>query len=177
MKKIFAILLLVLIALPVWAQEKLKIGVVDVRRVLSESQSGKTAYEKFRTQVKKVEADLLKEKQEVEKLKSDFDKKSPLMNEEDRRNLEKEIQKRERGYVLSTRDFEQELRQREGEMTDAILKDIGKIVDEMGKAEKFSLILERSQVPYRDDAIDVTKRVIDIYNSRAPAPGKATKGK
>lgn len=175
MKKEIAVCLLVLFALPAWAEEKLRIGVVDIQRVISESQAGKTAKEKFRSQVKKVEADLLKEKQEVEKMKSDFDKKSPLMNEEDRRNLEKEIQKRERGYMLSARDSQEELRQREGEMTGEIFKDIVKIVGDVGKAEKFSLILERSQVPYSDEAIDITKQVIERYNSRAP--GKVTKGK
>ncbi|TAK08783.1 OmpH family outer membrane protein [bacterium] len=176
MKKYFTILLLELfLGLPVGAQERLKIGVVDIQQVISESQAGKTAKEKFRTQVKKVEADLLKEKQEAERLRSDFDKKSPLLNEEDRRNLEKEIQKRERGYMLSARDFQEELRQREGEMTGEIFKDIVKIVGDVGKAEKFSLILERSQVPYSDEAIDITKKVIELYNSRAP--GKVTKGK
>ncbi len=177
MKNKVTIFLLLLIAMPAWAQEKLKIGVVDIQRVISESQIGKAAKDKFQTQVKKVEADLLKEKQTVEKMKSDFEKKSALMNEEDRRNQEKEIQKRERGYGLSMRDYEQELRQREGEMTSEIFKDIVKIVSEMGKGEKFSVIFERSQVPYSDDAIDVTKKVIELYNGRAPAPGKATKGK
>lgn len=176
MKKTFAILLLVLFALPAWAQERFKIGVVDIQRVISESQAGNAAKEKFRSQIKKVESDLVKEKQEVDKLKGDFDKKSPLMNEEDRRNLEKEIQKRERGYVLSARDSQEELRQREGEMTAEIFKDIAKIVNELGKTEKFSLILERSSGPlYSDDAIDITKRVIELYNSRTP--GKVTKGK
>lgn len=175
MKKQFAIFLLVLFALPVWAQEKLKIGIVDIQRVISESQAGKAAKDKFQTQVKKVEADLVKEKQEVDKLKSDFDKKSALMNEEERKNLEKEIQRRERGYVLSARDFQEELGQREREMTAEIFKDIVKIVNDLGKTEKFSLVLERSQVPYSDETIDITKRVIELYNSRTP--GKVTKGK
>ena len=105
MKNKVAMFLLVLIATPAWAQEKIKIGAVDVQRVISESQSGKAAKDKFQTQVKKIEADLLREKQAVEKMKSDLEKKSALMNEEDRRNQEKEIQKRERGYVLGMRDY------------------------------------------------------------------------
>ena len=179
MKKIFAILLLVLFAAPVWAQEKIKIGVVDLQRVISESQAGNAAKEKFRSQVKKVEADLLKEKQDVDRLKSDFDKKSSLMKEEDRKNLEKEIQKRERSYMLSGRDSQEELGQREREMTGELVRGIAKIVGDIGKSEKYTLILERSQMPvlYSDDVNDITKRVIELYNSRVPAPAKATKGK
>ena len=177
MKKSFAVFLLAFFALPAWAQEKVKIGVVDIQKVISESHGGKVAKERFRTHVKKVETDLIREKQEVERLKSDFDKKSPLMKDEDRRNLEKEIQKRERGYVLSARDSQEELRQKEGEMTGEIFKDIVKVVNEVGKGDKFSIIVERSQVPYSDEGIDITKKVIDLYNSRVPAPGKVTKGK
>ena len=177
MKKSFAVLLLAFFALPAGAQERVKIGVVDIQRIISESQAGKVAKERFRTHVKKVETELIREKQEVERLKSDFEKKSPLMKEEDRRSLEKEIQKRERGYVLSARDSQEELRQKEGEMTGEIFKDIVKVVNEVGKGDKFSIIVERSQVPYSDEGIDITKKVIDLYNSRVPAPGKVTKGK
>ena len=64
-------------------------------------------------------------------------------------------------------DQQQELRQKEGEMTADILKDLEKIVNEVGKAEKFTLILERSQVLYSDQGVDITNKVIDLYNSRS----------
>jgi outer membrane protein len=64
-------------------------------------------------------------------------------------------------------DYQQHLRQREGEMTGDILKELEKIVSEVGKAEKFTLILERSQILYSDQGIDITNKVIEAYNSRA----------
>ena len=175
MKKWFAIFLLMLWAQPVVAQERVKIGFIDIQRAISESQSGKKAKEKFQTEVKKVEGDLLKEKQEMERLKSDIDKKGILLKEEDRRNLEKELQRRYVGYQRSMRDFQEELRQREGEMTAEILKELEKIVAEVGKSEKFTLILERSQVLYSDQGVDITNKVIDLYNNRTP--GKTPKSK
>jgi outer membrane protein len=117
-------------------------------------------------QIKKVEADLLKEKLELEKLKNDLDKKGLLLRDDERRNLEAELQRRYVNYQRTMSDQQQELRQREGEMTGNILKDLEKIVDELGKAEKFTLILERSQILYSDQAIDITNRVIEAYNSR-----------
>lgn len=175
MKEGLAVFLVILFAGPVWAQEKIKVGFIDIQRAIGESQAGKKAKEKFQAQVKKVEAELLKEKQDVERLKSDFEKKSSLLKEEERRNLEREIQKRERGYFQSGREAQEELRQRESEMTGDILGDILKIVAEVGKSEKYTLILERSQAPYTDSAIDITNQVITLYNSRIP--GKVTKDK
>jgi len=174
-KKEWAVSLLLLLAVPVWAQEKVKIGFVDIQRAISESFAGKRAKEKFDVEVKKAESDLLKEKQEVERLKADFDKRSPLIKEEERRNLEKEFQRRYVGYQRNMRDYQEELRQKEGEMTGEILKELEKIVAEVGKSEKFTLIFERSQLLYSDQGTDLTNKVIQVYNSRAP--GKGGKGK
>jgi outer membrane protein len=174
-KKGWVVFLLLLLASPASAQDKVKIGFIDLQRVISESQAGKKAKERFDSELKKVEAELLKERQEVERLKSDFDKRSVLLKEEERRNLEKEVQRRVVGYQRSMRDYQEELRQREGEMTGEILKEIEKIVAEVGKSEKFTLILERAQILYTDQAIDITNRIIELYNNRTT--GKGAKGK
>ena len=150
-----------------WSQEKVKIGFIDVQRAISESQAGRRAKERFQAQIKKAEGELLKEKQEIERMKADFDKKGPLLKDEERRNLEAELQRRFVTYQRGMQDQQQELRQREGEMTTDILRELEKIVNEIGKAEKFTLILERSQILYSDQAIDITARVIEAYNSRS----------
>jgi outer membrane protein len=147
-----------------WAQ--VKIGFIDVQRAISESQAGKRAKDKFQAQVKKAEADLLKEKTDLERLKGELDKKAPLLKEDEKRNLEGDLQRRYVNYQRSMADQQQELRQKEGEMTADILKELEKIVNEVGKAEKFTLILERSQILYSDQGVDITNKVIEVYNGR-----------
>jgi outer membrane protein len=149
-----------------WSQEKIKIGFIDIQRAITESQSGKRAKERFQAHVKKAETDLLKEKQELDRLKAELDKKGPLLKDEERRNLEADLQRRYVNYQRSMTDQQQELRQKETEMTGDILKELERIVNEIGKAEKFTLILERSQILYSDQAIDITNRVIEAYNAR-----------
>ena len=149
------------------AQERMKIGYIDVQRVIAESQSGKRAKERFQAQVKKAEADVLKERQELERIKGDLDKKGPLLKEEERRNMETDLQKRSVILQRSMNDYQQDLRQKENEMMQDILKEVEQIVNEVGKAEKFTLIFERSQIIYSDQGIDITSKVIETYNSRA----------
>lgn len=166
MKYILAVISLMLFSPLALAQERVKIGFIDVQRAISESQAGKRARDKFQAQVKKAEGDLLKEKQELDRLKGEFDKKSPLLKEDERRNVEADLQRRYVNLQRSMGDQQQELRQKEGEMTGDILKELEKIVNEVGKADKFTLILERSQILYSDQAIDITNRVIEAYNGR-----------
>jgi outer membrane protein len=148
------------------AQERLKIGFIDVQRVIAESNAGKRAKDRFQAQIKKVEADLLKERQELERLKADIEKKGPLLKEEERRNLETDFQKRSVNLQRSMGDYQEELRQREGAMMAELLKELEGVVADFGKAEKFTLILERSQILYSDQGTDVTAKVIENYNSR-----------
>ena len=165
--KYWLVLLLALLCVPaVEAQDRVKIGFIDIQRAISDSNAGKRAKERFQAQVKKAEADLLKEKTELERLKADLDKKGPLMKEEERRNLEVDLQRRYVNYQRTMTDQQQELRQKEGALTGDILKELEKIVNEIGKSDKFTLILERNQILYSDQGIDVTNKVIEVYNSR-----------
>ena len=149
------------------AQEKIKIGYIDIQKVISESQAGKPARDRFQAQVKKAEGDILKERQDIERLKSDLDKKGPLLKDEERRNIEIDLQKRSVNLQRSMSDHQQELQVKNNEMMSEILKELEKIVNEVGRAEKFTLILERSQILYSDQGIDITSKVIETYNSRA----------
>jgi outer membrane protein len=148
------------------AQERMKIGYIDVQRVIAESQSGKRAKERFQVQVKKAEADVQKERQDLERLKSDLDKKGPLLKEEERRSMEADLQKRSVILQRTMNDYQQDLRHKESEIMSDILKEVEQIVNEVGKAEKFTLIFERSQIIYSDQGIDITSKVIETYNSR-----------
>jgi outer membrane protein len=174
--KLFGIVFFILLAVPAGAQQ-IKIGLIDVQKVLTESNSGKKAREKFQAQVKKTEADLLKQKQEMEKLKADMDKKGPLLKDDDRKNIEKELQRKYVTYQQDMRDLQEELQQKERAMTAEILKELETVVTEVGKNEKFTLILERSQLLYSDQAVDITTKVVELFNSRSAAPAKAVKGK
>jgi outer membrane protein len=150
----------------VWGQEKVRIGFVDIQRVIGESQAGKRAKDRFQAQVKKAESDLQKERLDLERMRNDIDKKGPLLRDDERRNMEAEFQKRSINLQRTLGDYQQDLRQKESEMMSDILKDLEVIVNEVGKADKFTLILERSQILYSDQGIDITNKVIETYNSR-----------
>ncbi|MFQ5849147.1 MAG: OmpH family outer membrane protein [Candidatus Binatia bacterium] len=175
MKRALAVFLFLLFAAPLWGQEKVKIGFVDIQRAISESKAGKRARKRFQDEVKKVEAHLLKEKQELEQLRSDIDKKGLLLKEQERKNLEKEFQRKLRDYQRNMRDSQQDLRQRESEMTAEIIRELEKVVTEFGKREKYTVILDSLQLLYMDQAVNLTNKVIELYDNSV---GKeVTKGK
>ena len=170
-----AAFLFLLLAVPVWGQQKVKIGFVDLQKAIRDSHAGKNARKQFQAEVKKIEENLLKEKQNLERLRSDIEKKGLLLKRVERRNMEKEFQRRVRDYNRVMNDSREELRQKEAEVTSNILKDLEKVVTTIGKQDKFTLILERSQVLYTDQGVDITDKVIEIYDRRGDKKGSKSK--
>ncbi len=166
MKYWLAIAMLVLSGSVAFAQERIKIGFIDIQKVISESQPGKRASDRLQAQIKKAEGDVVKERQDLEKLRADIEKKGPLLKDEERRNLEADYQRRSVTLQRAMSDYQQDLQQKRNEMMSDILKDLEQIVNEIGKADKFTLILERSQILYSDQGIDITSKVIETFNSR-----------
>jgi outer membrane protein len=148
------------------AQERIKIGFIDIQRIIAESQAGKKAKDRFQAQVKKAEADVQKERTDLERIKNDLDKKGPLLKDEERRNLEADFQRRSVNLQRTMGDYQQDLQRKNNEMMAEILKELEVVVNELGKAEKFTLILEKTQILYSDQATDITTKVIEAYNSR-----------
>ena len=145
-------------------QESIKIGYVNVQRVVNSSSSGKLAKENFQAEVKKVESNLLKTKKELELLESDFKRKSLLLNEKEKKNLQRNLQKRIRDYQMTMRDKQEELREREREMTTAFLKTVHSIVVQLGKAENFSFIMQKEQFMYSNNSMDLTDKIIKLVD-------------
>jgi outer membrane protein len=148
------------------AQERIKIGFIDIQRIIAESQAGKKAKDRFQAQVKKAEADVQKERTDLERIKNDLDKKGPLLKDDERRNLEADFQRRSVNLQRTMGDYQQDLQRKNNEMMAEILKELEVVVNELGKAEKFTLILEKTQILYSDQATDITTKVIEAYNSR-----------
>ena len=165
MTRVCLVLFLTLLLTPAWGQE-LKVGFVNLQRAISLSERGKTARAQFQASVKGKQEALLKEQQAIEKEQRELQKQGVVMKESVRAKAQLRFQRRVRDYERDKRDMQEELALREREITDGILKDLQKIIAELGKTGKFTMILERSQLLYTDQGTDVTDDVIKLYNER-----------
>jgi outer membrane protein len=150
------------------AAQSLKIGYVDLQRALNESEAGKHAKERFKVQVDKLQVDLKKQKDAIDSLKEQLEKKSSVMQEEQARNLQKDYEKRMRDFERSYKDSQAELQQKDNELTVELLKELQVVIEAFGKENGFSIILEQSSssVLYGSPELDLTEQVIARYNAR-----------
>jgi outer membrane protein len=169
LSKTLALVLVPVLLAAAGASAQLKIGYVDLQRALNESEPGKAAKERFKVQVDRLQVDLKKKKDQLDSLKEQLEKKSSVMKEEEARNLQKDYERKLRDFERSYKDSQGELQQKDNELTVELLKELQGVIEQFGKENGYSMILEQSSssVLYGSPELDLTEQVIARYNARA----------
>src|SRR5574341_1030475 len=152
---------------PVWAaQAGLRIGVVDIQQVLNQSQKGGAMKQKLDQERAARQRELDARQQEVMKLQAELDKQAPLLSEQAKRERSEALQRKVRDVRRlaedANRDFDKRVREAEVDIT----REIFGVIQEYGKDQGFSLILERSTLVYTAPAVDITAEVIKRYDAK-----------
>ncbi len=156
-----------------------KFGVVDMGRVLRESEPGKTALvalqgtsKQFQDQMIVKTQSLARQEQALRELQQDIRQKSLLYSEEVRQQKEEEFRQKQREFtrdrdslVRFRREVEADFNRKRRRATSKVQREIRDVVNRIGKKEKFTIILERSRILFFDSRkIDLTDKVIRTYN-------------
>jgi len=143
-----------------------KIGYVDLRVALNESEAGKKAKIELESLIKTKQSSIEEKGKSIEKLKGDFEKQASVLSADARKSKEEEIERLVRDYQRLVQDSQNEVKKKEGEITGGILKELRDVVDKIGQEEGYSLILENVEgiILYSRKDLDITDRVIKNYN-------------
>ena len=148
------------------AQATARIGIVDMQEVLNKSQKGMAMKQKLDQERAARQKDLDVKQQEVMKLQAEYEKQAPLLSDQAKREKSEAIQRKTRDTVRiaedANRDFDKRVREAELEITREILG----VVQEYGKDQGFTLVLERSMVIFGSPAIDITSEIIKRYDAK-----------
>ncbi|NWF52946.1 MAG: OmpH family outer membrane protein [Nitrospirae bacterium] len=147
-----------------YAAESTKIGYIDLQRVVYESEAGKKAKSELDALVKSKQAIVDEKRHTLERLKSDLEKQASVLSPEARKAKQDEIEKMEREYLRLAQDSETELRKKDSELKETIVKEIFELLDKIGKEEGYTLILDKSMFIYGNKELDITNMVIKKYN-------------
>lgn len=150
-----------------WAAQSLKIGVVDVQQVLNQSQRGQVLKQKLEQERTGRQKDLDAHQQELVKLQAEYEKQAPVLSDQAKREKKEALERRFRDARRvaedANRDFEKRVREAEMDTT----REIFGVIQEYGKDQGFSLILERSSIIFSATTVDVTGEVIKRYDSKS----------
>jgi outer membrane protein len=153
------------IAMPAAAQSK--IAVIDVQRVVTESDPGKEVMQKLRvlSDAKAQEGQTLQ--QQMATLQDQFTKQRFTVSEQRQAEMTKEIEDMQIAIRRFQDDAQRELQEAQRRELGGLEERILPIINQVGQAEGYTLIFNKFQsgLVYADEAVDVTDRVIQMFNT------------
>jgi outer membrane protein len=155
----------------------LKIGYVDLRVALNESEPGKKAKGELESSIKTKQVAIDEKGKAIEKLKADFEKQASVLSAEARKTKEEEIERMMRDYQRFVQDAQADVKKREDKFTESIVKELRDIIEKVGREENYALILENVEgiILFSRKDLDITDRIIKRYNELRSAPKSETK--
>jgi len=158
-------ILLSLFARPVRAED-VKIGIVDLRRALAETEEGKKARSTLKRDFDKKQKELDEQQEALKKAIEDLNKKRTLLPAETVRQKEAELQERVGKVQQTYMRHQQDLAAKEEQATAPIVDRLTRIIGKIAAAENFTIVLDKSAgVVFAKPHLDMTNEVIRRFNS------------
>ncbi len=156
------------------ASQPVKIATINMQKVVRNSAAGKKAMKELNEKFEALQKKLRAKQEEIKAFKEDLEKKAPLMSEEARADKEREYKKMLRDFKDKSDDAQYEMRQAESKRMEPILKELEKLVNQIGRDGKYTIILEHNMpgLYYISPDIDITDMVIKKYDNQTGAKTK-----
>ncbi|MDH3383134.1 MAG: OmpH family outer membrane protein [Deltaproteobacteria bacterium] len=158
----------ILAAGPAFAQG-LKVAVIDVNKVLNESEAGKVARKKMEDRYEELKKRIDALSEEAKKMKEELDKQKILLSKEKLKAKEEALGVKVAELRNVSQESEKEMQSRQRDLTRDVLKIVEGQVDKIVQEEKIDLLLERSSgVVHFDPSLDITAKVLALVNKEKP---------
>ena len=177
MKKFLVTMAVAALATPMFAQNTpARVAVIDVQKVLTQSTTGKAAYEKLKALQEERVAKAKQLDEDARKLEADITTKRISLSEDKLAEMQKQLADKRIAIQRYAQDADREIGEARDRELQALEARIKPVIDNIGKEMGLAAIFNKfeSGLVYASDAIDITDTVIQRFNA-APAPAAAAK--
>jgi outer membrane protein len=151
---------------PAFGADAVKIGVVDLQKVLEASNAGKAAQGELKLQRDKMQADLKQRGTEIQEIEARMTREAMVMSKEAREEKEREHRIKVSDFQALQRKYQADLQDVERKLMGGLQKEISELVGEMAKKDGYTLIISNIGVLYSQPAVDLTERLIKELNAK-----------
>lgn len=165
MKKLVSILAL---ALSFSAIAEVKIGVINIQKVITSIGEGKNVMKTLEKSFKSKQKEIKAEEEAIKKMQQDYQKQSSLLSDKAKANKENEIRQRIAKLQQKTMEYQKNIQQQEQQLKKPILEKLKPVIDDVSKGKDLAMTFEVSSSPvvYAQTQIDITDEVIKAYDKK-----------
>jgi outer membrane protein len=156
-----------------------KIGTISMEQAIFATNEGRRDFEALSKKLEPKQNELKGQNDEIESLKKQLNTQGDKLNEDARANLVKQIETKQKSLDRQLQDAREDAQNQQNEIAQRILQKLGPVLIKYATDNGFGMIVDTSQpwpqspVVWWGESVDVTKPVVDVYNSQsgvAPPP-------
>jgi outer membrane protein len=142
--------------------QELKIGYVNLDRVLRDAGPAKAAQSKLESEFSRREKDLSDVATRLKSASDKFEKDAPTLSESERSRRQRDLVEQDREFQRKRREFQEDLNQRKNEELAGVLDRANRVVKQIFDSEKYDLIVQ--EAVFAGPRVDITDKVIKALN-------------
>ena len=162
MKKILAsLMLLSLCGLATEAlANDMKIGVVDLQKIVQTSPQMQAIQKKLETEFRPRRDALVAEEKNLREKMDGFKRDAVVMNANTKKDKERELVSLQQKFERAGQQYQQELNTAHNQAMEDFYTKVRASIASVAKKEKYDLVLQKDAAPFAAEKLDVTKLVI-----------------
>jgi outer membrane protein len=163
--KIVVLLALALTLFPAVSYAEAKIGFVNLVKLIEDAPQGEAATKKIEAEFSPRDNAIRKKQKKIQGLETDMEKNALVMKASELSKKEAEITKLKRSLKREADEFREDYNLRRNEELKVLQKVVREAINEVGKENKFDLILAEG-VLYTSDKANITDLVLKKLRSK-----------
>ena len=148
-------------------EQSVKIGIIDMAKVASDSASGKAVYTEIKAKMEKVQKQIKSKETQLKKQKADIEAQMPSLAPIQRSAKAKEFQKKLENFQNFLQKAEKDVRTREAELLKKLYESVAKSAGDYGKKNGFAAIVINKELLFTGSTVviqDLTTEVIKLID-------------
>ncbi|KRB96324.1 hypothetical protein ASE11_17240 [Hydrogenophaga sp. Root209] len=144
------------------AAQDLRIGFVNLERILRDSNSAKAAQTKLEQEFSRREKEVQALAAQLKTASEKFEREAPTLPDSQRTARQRQLVDQDRDFQRKQREFQEDLNMRKNEELQSVLERANRIIRQVAEAEKFDLVLQ--EAVYINPKHDITDKVLSGLN-------------
>jgi len=159
-----------------------KVGTINIEQAVVGTNEGQRDFEALRKKLEPKQNELKAQNDELEGLQKQLQQQGDKLNEDARATLVKQIETKKKSFDRSVQDAQEDAQNQQKEIFQRILQKMAPVIVKHAQDTGYGMIVDtsnpwpQSPILWYGDGGDITKAVVDLYNTQSGVPAPTAAG-
>jgi Skp family chaperone for outer membrane proteins len=159
-----------------------RIGTINIEQAVVGTNEGQRDFEALKKKLEPKQNELKGQNDELENLQKQLQTQGDKLNEDARASLVKQIEVKKKSFDRSVQDAQEDAQNQQKEIFQRILQKMAPVIVKHAQDSGYAMIVDtsnpwpQSPVLWYGEGGDITRAVVDLYNTQSGVPAPASSG-